>query len=264
MLTNPVGIGTAIPRFSWQLQSEERGVMQTNYQMMVASSLEKLSKNEGDLWNSGKVHSDKSILLSYAGKPLNSRQTCFWKVKVWTNIGETDWSTPSSFTIGLLNASDWMSKWIGLDKSFPWDSVSKFARLSARYFRKEFKYSQKIKRATVYVAGLGLYELYINGERIGQQVLSPSPTDYSKTILYNTFDVTSNIRQGTNVIGTVLGNGRFFTMRQHYKPQKWHNFGFPQMICQLEIEYADGKKQIVISDASWRGIRCYERTHGME
>src|SRR5580765_7865032 len=104
MLTNPLGIGTANPRFSWQLQSEERAVMQTNYQVLVASSLEKLSKNEGDLWSSGKVHSDKSILLSYSGKPLSSRQTCFWKVKVWTNKGETDWSTPASFTIGLLNA----------------------------------------------------------------------------------------------------------------------------------------------------------------
>ena len=252
MLSNPIGIDSKHPRFSWQLQSGERGVMQVSYQILVASSQEKLAKNQGDVWNSGKVPSDKSILVSYKGKSLTSKQTCFWKVKVWTNHGETDWSNVASFSIGLLQPTDWSAKWIGLDKAFPWDSVTKFARLSARFFRKEFQATSKVKRATVYVSGLGLYELYINGEKIGQQVLSPSPTDYSKTILYNTFDVTSNLKQGKNTIGTVLGNGRFFTMRQHYKPQKWHNFGFPQMLCQLEIEFADGRTQIVATDDTWK------------
>jgi alpha-L-rhamnosidase len=252
MLTNPQGIDVAKPRFSWQIATGQRGVKQISYQILVASSLDKLSSNEGDLWNSGIINSDQSVLVEYAGKPLTSRQQCFWKVKISTNKTEEDWTQAASFSMGLLKSSDWKAKWIGLDRAFPWDSVSKFARLSARYFRKEINASKKISKATVYVSGLGLYELYINGQKIGDQVLSPVPTDYSKTIMYNSFDVTQNLKQGKNAIATVLGNGRFFTMRQNYKPQKWHNFGFPKMILQLEIQYADGTKQIIGSDATWK------------
>ena len=251
-LVNPKGIDATAPRFNWQISSLARGVKQTAYQIIVASSLDKLSREEGDLWNSGKVSSDQSILVAYAGRPLQSRQQCFWKVKTWTNVGEAEWSAPASFTMGLLQASDWKAKWIGLDRGFPWDSVSKFARLSARYLRKEINASKDIRNATVCVSGLGLYELYINGEKIGDQVLAPGPTDYSKTIFYNTFDVTKQLKDGKNALGVVLGNGRFFTMRQNYKPQKWHDFGFPRLLLQLEIEYNDGTKQIVASDESWK------------
>ena len=252
MLVNPTGIDATEPRLSWQLNSDKRGTNQVAYQIIVASSAEKLAMNEGDLWNSGKVNSAQSILVSYSGKPLVSRQECFWKVKVWTNNGEESWSEPAHFTIGLLELADWRAQWIGLDKSFPWDSVSKFSRLSARYFRKEITAPQPIKKATIYIAGLGLYELYINGTKVGDQVLAPSPTDYSKTVIYNTFDVTGNFQQGKNAIATILGNGRFFTMRQNYKPQKWHTFGFPKLLLQCEIEYTDGTKQLVVSDASWK------------
>lgn len=252
MLTNPRGIDVTKPRFSWQIITDQRGVKQTAYQIIVSSSAGKLAKGEGDVWNSGKINSDRSILVQYNGSALKSRQQCFWKVKLWTNKGEEDWTQPAFFTMGLLNASDWKARWIGFDKAFPWDSVSKFARLSARYFRKEIAASKKIRRATIYVSGLGLYELYINGQKIGDQVLAPVPTDYSKTIMYNSFDVTENIKQGRNAIATVLGNGRFFTMRQNYKPQKWHNFGFPKMLLQLELEYQDGTKEIIGSDATWK------------
>ena len=251
MLVNPLGIDRARPRLSWQLNSDIRGTKQTAYEVIVASSREKLDRNEGDLWTSGKVNGDQSILIEYAGKPLASRQECFWKVKIWTNNLEENWSEAAQFTIGLLKPDDWKAKWIGLDKAFPWDSVTKFSRLSARYFRKEFS-SSHIKKATVYISGLGLYDLYINGQKIGDQVLSPSPTDYSKTIIYNTYDVTHQLQEGKNVIGTILGNGRFFTMRQNYKPQKWHTFGFPKMILQLEIVYTNGSKQTIVSDASWK------------
>ena len=251
-LVNPIGIDIIKPRLSWQLHAETRGTKQVSYQIIVASTAEKLAKNEGDLWNSGKTNAEQSILIVYAGKPLASRQECFWKVKVWTNHGEGDWSKPASFSMGLLKSADWKAQWIGMDKSFPWDSVSKFSRLSARYFRKEINAPDQIKKATVYIAGLGLYELYINGKKIGDQVLAPSPTDYSKTVLYNSFDITQHLQQGKNVIATVLGNGRFFTMRQNYKPQKWHTFGFPKMLLQCEIEYADGIKQIIASDGTWK------------
>ncbi len=252
MLTNPIGIDVTTPRFSWQANTEQRGMKQLAYQIIVASSQTLLDKGEGDLWNSGKISSDKSHLVSYAGKILQSRQRCFWKVKVWANNGEEKWSDVARFSVGLLNSKDWKAAWIGLDRAFLWDSVTQFARLSARYFRKEIDAAKQIKKATVYTSGLGLYELYINGQKIGDQVLAPAPTDYSKTVLYNTFDVSSQIKQGRNAIATVLGNGRFFAMRQNYKPQKWHTFGFPKMLLQLEIEFTDGTKQIVGSDASWK------------
>jgi alpha-L-rhamnosidase len=252
MLTNPVGIDVTKPRFSWQASTEERGMKQVAYQIIVASSKTLLDKGVGDLWNSGKIPSDQSHLLAYAGKPLKSRQQTFWKVKVWANNGEERWSDVASFSLGLLQPNDWKAQWIGLDRAFPWDSVSMFARLSARYFRKELTAPKPIKNATLYISGLGLYEVYLNGQKIGDQVLAPAPTDYSKTVLYNTFDVTDQVKQGKNAIATVLGNGRFFAMRQNYKPHKWHTFGFPKMLLQLEIEFADGSKQIIGSDATWK------------
>ncbi|HUC82201.1 MAG TPA: family 78 glycoside hydrolase catalytic domain, partial [Flavisolibacter sp.] len=252
MLTNPIGIDVTAPRFSWQSHTEEKGMKQRAYQILVASSKALLDRGEGDLWNSGKIASGQSHLVTYAGKALKSRQQGFWKVKVWAANGEEQWSDVAMFSIGLLNAADWKAKWIGQDRAFPWDSVSKFARLSARYFRKEIAAPKQIKQATVYISGLGLYELYINGQKIGDQVLAPAPTDYSKTVLYNTFDVTKHLRQGKNAIATVLGNGRFFAMRQNFKPQKWHTFGFPKMLLQLEIEYTDGTKQTVGTDATWK------------
>jgi alpha-L-rhamnosidase len=252
MLTNPAGIDVRQPRLSWEIESRERNVEQTAYQILVASTEAKLKAGEGDLWNTGKVASNQSIQIEYKGKPLTSRTTCYWKVKVWTNKGEGSWSEPAKWSVGLLNASDWSAKWIGMDSAFVWDSVTKFARLSARYLRKEFNASSEVKKATVYIAGLGLYELYINGQRIGNDVLAPAPTDYSKSVLYNTYDVTSQVKKGNNAIGTILGNGRFFTMRQNYKPHKWHTFGYPKMLLQLEIEYANGKKSTITSDEGWK------------
>jgi len=252
MLVNPHGIGTTKPRLSWQITSNERNTEQTAYQIIVASTPEKLNAGQGDLWDSHKVLSNASIMVNYAGKPLMSRTACYWKVKVWTNKGESTWSTPAFWSEGLLNTTDWKAKWIGYENGFPWDSVSKFSRLSARYFRKGFNADKQIKKATVYIVGLGHYELFINGKTIGDQVLAEAPTDYTESVLYNTFDVTNEVKQGTNVIGTVLGNGRFFTMRPKYKPKKIKEFGFPKLLLQLELTYTDGTKQTIISDNTWK------------
>lgn len=253
MLVNPLGIDVKQPRLNWEITSIKRNTLQTAYQIIVASSANKLNKNIGDLWDSKKVSSIESIQNKYLGKTLNSRQGCFWKVKVWTNNGESNWSEPAFWTMGLLQPADWKAKWIGFDKAFPWDSVTQFSRLSARYFRKEFQSNSTIKKATVYMVGLGLYELYLNGQKVGDQVLTPAPTDYRKSVLTNTYDVTNQIKNGANAIATVLGNGRFFTMRQNYKPKKINTFGYPKMFLQLEIEYADGTKKIISTDQTWKG-----------
>lgn len=247
----PLGIDVRQPRLSWMLESSEKNVMQTAYHILVASTPEKLANGEGDLWDSGKVRSGASHMVLYRGKPLKSNVRCYWKVKSYTTAGETAWSEPSLWSMGLLSENNWKGQWIGMDKAAEWDSETQWSRLSARYLRKEFEVKKQVKQATVHVSGLGLYELYINGKRIGNQVLAPAPTDYRKTVLYNTFDVTEVIA-GRNAIGVTLGNGRFYTMRQNYKPYKIPNFGYPKMRLDLIIEYTDGTREVVASDNSWK------------
>lgn len=247
-LDNPLGIETVNPRLSWKINSTERNVAQVSYQILVASSPEKLKKNEGDLWDSGVVDTDETLNIVYKGKKLQSRDKCFWKVKVSTSNGETAWSKPATWTIGLLDISDWQAKWTGLEKEFEGDvTEGGHKRLSARYFRKEFAAENKIQQAVLYISGLGLYEAYINGKRIGTQVLAPTVTDYTKSVKYNTFDVTKEIKSGKNAIGITLGNGRYFSMTQGMR-----SFGKPRMLLQLELTYTDGTRQTLISDDSWK------------
>ncbi|MDR3245880.1 MAG: glycoside hydrolase family 78 protein [Prevotellaceae bacterium] len=248
-LVNTASIDLQKPRLSWEILSPGRDIRQKSYHILVASSLENLNNDEGDLWNSGNVKSDNSIFVPYEGAKLDSRTKCYWKIKVKTNRGESEWSKPASWAVGLTNPADWKAKWTGLDKSYDKDVTSEYkTRLSARYFRKEFSLSKKIKSATLYISGLGSYEAYINAKHIGEQVLSPTPTDYSKVVKYNSFDVTSQLNDGNNAIGVVLGNGRFYTMRN----RQVRNFGFPRMILQLEVNYTDGSSQTIISDDSWK------------
>ena len=252
MMTNPLGLSTSSPRFSWQIDDSRRGVIQTAYRILVASTVDKLNNNEGNLWDSGKTDSDLSVLINYSGNRLESKTSAFWKVKVWTNKGESEWSDPAHFSIGFLYKKDWRGRWIGMDRSFEWDSETMHSRLSARYFRTQFRSDKEVKRAIANIIGLGLYELYINGTKIGNQVLAPVPTDYTKSVVYNTFDVTDKISKGDNAVGVVLGNGRFYTMRQNYKPYKIKNFGYPKLIFQLEVEYKDGTHQTIVSNDSWK------------
>jgi alpha-L-rhamnosidase len=251
-LSQPVGIDAETPRLSWRLESNQQDVMQTAYHILVASSPELLAKNEGDLWDSGKVNSDASHLVPYAGKPMQSNLRCYWKVKSYTTKGETPWSEPSRWTMGLLGETHWKGQWIGMDAPAPWDSDTQWSRLSARYLRTEFRVTKAIKQATVHISGLGLYELFINGNRVGDQVLAPAPTDYRKTVLYNSFDVTSSLLAGGNAIGVTLGNGRFYTMRQHYKPYKIPTFGYPKMRLNLIIEYVDGTTETIAGNTNWK------------
>lgn len=252
-MTNPLGIDVETPRFSWKLEATtEQNVMQKSYQILVASTAENLAKENGDVWNSGKVLSEESLWIPFAGKALESNAPYFWKVKVWTNKGDSKWSSTAKWSMGLLSENDWKAQWIGLEKAMPWDDESYYSRLSARYLRKEFPATKAVKRATVHISGLGLYELFLNGNRVGDQVLAPAPTDYRKTVLYNTYDVTSLIHQGDNAVGVTLGNGRFYTMRQHYKPYKIPNFGYPKLRLVLIMEYADGTVETIGSKPDWK------------
>jgi alpha-L-rhamnosidase len=253
MLNNPEGIDVLKPRLSWQIKSDVNAVKQTAYQILVASTLENLNGNKADLWDSGKVESNESVNIIYNGKKLKDRDNAFWKVIVFTNKGEIKSTENAHFSIGILTYADWKStRWIGYEKLSKDDSVSQYSRLSARYLRKEIDVKKQVKSAKVYLMGMGLYELYINGNKIGDQVLAPVPTDYTKNVKYNVFDVTSQLKEGKNMLGTILGNGRFFAMRQDYKPYKIKSFGFPKMAMQLFVEYTDGTKDIIRTDDTWK------------
>lgn len=251
LLRNPQGIDIRRPRLGWRIVSDKQNVMQTAYRILVASTPEKLQKDEGDCWNSGKIATDASQWITYAGKPLQQSQPYYWKVKVYTTQGESEWSAPAYWSMGMFTETDWKGQWIGLERAAPGDEESKWSRLSARYLRKEFTLKKPLKRATLYIAGLGLHEVYLNGKKAGDRVLAPAPTDYRKTILYNTYDVTT-LLQPENAIGVTLGNGRFYTMRQHYKPYKITNFGYPKMRLNLLLEYTDGNRETISSDTSWK------------
>ena len=247
-LDKPLGIDTAEPRFSWQITSNKPNVRQTAYHIIV-------SDDKGEIWNTGKVESDQQLWIHYTGKQLQSNTACTWKVKVWTTQGESDWSSDECFSIGLLHEGKWSGYWIGLEQLMPGEERGMHTRMAARYLRKEFSLKDKaIKRATAYVAGIGLHEFYVNGQRIGDGVLQPVPSDYRKTIYYNTYDITSYILHHTSDIclGIALGNGRYFPMQQH-KAYKIHTFGYPKCRINVIIEYADGTTQrLQTDDKGWK------------
>lgn len=247
MRENPEGIAAASPRFSWKLVSELPGLVQTAYQIDVAASEKDLNKADALLWTSGKVDSDQSLLVKYAGKPLASGQKYYWRLKVWTNTGDESssavqyWSTP-------LAASDWKAKWIGLGDTAELVVKENRTILPARYLRKEFENASAPKRAVLYVSGVGSSVCYINGKQVGDDVFGPLPTWYDASVPFLTYDVTPLVRKGANALGVVLGNGRFLTMRE----KGMLGFGLPRLIAQLHIEYADGKQEIITTDDSWK------------
>ena len=250
---NPIGIDNQTPRFSWQIESNIRGTAQTSFHILVASAPELLQKDAADLWDSGEIPSGETIYIQYAGKPLTSGQQCFWKVKIRdTNGKESAWSEPASWTMGLLKPEDWKARWIGLNRTAGNDdTLSEKTRLSARMLRKDFQIQKNVKKATAYVCGLGLFELYINGNKISDQVLVPALSEYNKRAYYLTYDVTGQLNQGSNAMGVILGNGRYFALRK-MTPAPTTNYGFPKLILQLDLEYADGTNQTIASDETWK------------
>lgn len=249
-LVNPMSIDTSTPRLGWRIETNTNDVKQTCYHLIVSSTPEKAQALDGDLWESI-VDTDQSQWISYQGKPLRSNTRCYWRVKVSTNKGDSDWSDVAMWNVGLLYEADWQGRWIGLDRKMSWDEETEHSRLSARYLRKEFDLDKQVAKATLYICGLGMYEAFINGKRIGDQVLAPAPTDYRRTVLYNAFDVTQLLDKN-NAIGVILGNGRYYTMQQDKKPYKITRFGYPTLRLNLIVEFTDGSKKTISSDEKWK------------
>jgi len=251
-LKNPQGLDVAVPRLSWQLTSNERGTMQSAYQVLVASTPELLKKDLGDLWDSGQISSDQSVQVEYGGKRLGSGTACHWKVRVWTGPkAVTKWSPMAQWTMGLLDTNDWKGQWIG--NAVPADNLQQKTPLPAPLLRKTFEVSKPIRRATAYICGLGYYEMQLNGAKVGDRVLDPMITQYDKRVAYVTHDVTKQLVRGKNAIGLELGNSWYnatFGEAWNFDKAPWR--AQPQMLLQLNIDYADGSTQQVVSDGAWK------------
>ena len=246
---NPVGIDTAQPRFSWIPQSGKRGQLQTAYQVLVASSPDKLAADTGDKWDSGKVKSDQTVNVPYAGESLGSAERCWWKVRVWDAEDRGGaWSEAATFEMGLLNEGDWQGKWIAADVG-----------ISSPLFRRELTLAGPVRRARAYICGLGYYELYVNGASVGDHVMDPAPTwydnilpvDVRSRVLYVTCDVTELLRQGPNAVGVMLGHGWYSS--DDGKPAGRKPFADrPILLLQMNVELADGRTVSLSTDDAWK------------
>lgn len=247
-LRNPLGVETPEPRLSWTLTSQKRGQRQTAYQVVVASKKELLANDIGDMWDSGIVETDRSTCVVYGGRELKSRQRCYWKVRVWDMDGNpTPWSEVAYWEMGLLDQSDWHGQWIGAPVHNNADPSP------APLFRRKITLEKEVVSARAYICGVGYYELYINGRKIGDEVLTPAFTRYDKTVLYNTYDVTDAFRQGENAIGVILGNGWYncFTKEVwNFEQAPWRDK--PKFMLQIIVQYTDGSELLVVSDHRWR------------
>jgi alpha-L-rhamnosidase len=279
-LTDPECIDAKNPRLSW-INSDPgyiRNQKQTAWQIRVASTRSGLLLDKADLWNSGKVNSEESVNIIYKGKALTSAQDCWWQVRVWDKDGSVStWSEPAFWSMGLLNPEDWKAKWIGA----PWQGEETLPKPSnpgailpeklpppSPMFRKDFKIEKKVTRAVAYVTGLGYFELYLNGKKVGNDVLVPNQTNYTKRpglnkenipvednfkeykVLYLSYDIGKQLNIGTNVAGAILGNG-------FYNPAKYwtSGYGTPRLLLQINLTYEDGSREIIASDQTWKASK---------
>ncbi|AQS56109.1 hypothetical protein B0W44_10355 [Novibacillus thermophilus] len=248
---NPLGIDVTKPRLSWKLQADERGQTQTAYQIQVASSESELLNDNPDMWDTGKVESDQSVNVAYEGEPLESGKRYYWRVKVWDKHGSSsEWSDPAWWEMGLLEESDWQAEWIGKGEAPDESEDNASSSSSEPLFRKDFTIDKPIKRARLYSTALGVYEPYINGERVGEDIFAPGWTDYHQRIQYQTYDVTELLQTGENAIGAMLGDGWY---AGHVGLAGRHVYGEkPHLLMQLEIDYEDGTSETVATDGSWK------------
>ncbi|MDX1416938.1 MAG: family 78 glycoside hydrolase catalytic domain, partial [Candidatus Promineifilaceae bacterium] len=246
--SNPLGIGVSQPRLGWQMQCERRGAYQSAYRIWAAESAEGLASGQEILWDSGNVESDQSTQVVYTGPKLNSGQRIYWKVLVTDELGEQAESAPAWWEMGLLDRIDWQADWITPD----WDDDNSRPEPSP-IMRRNFKVESGLARARIYVTSLGLYELRLNGQRVGNGVLTPGWTSYDHRLQYQTYDVTGQMLEGNNTLGAILGDGWYrgylgFTGERNLYGDRL------ALLLQLHLNYTDGRTEIVGSDGEWQAI----------
>lgn len=254
---DPFGIDNKNPMLSWQVKSNERGQIQTAYQIIVADNINSIKKNSGNIWKSRKIKTKQSENILFDGATLKSGRDYYWKVRLWDkNHNKSEWSEAAKWEMALLENSDWEGFWISDGKTIPENSEDFYKEDPAPLYRKEIHLKKQVRKARLYISGLGYYEAEINGERVGNNVLDPAWTNYSKRVFYSAYDVTSLLNEGQNCIGVGLGNGWYNPL-----PMKmWGNnnlrtslpVGRPCFVAQINIKYEDGSKASFFTDDSWK------------
>ncbi|MDD4922076.1 MAG: glycoside hydrolase family 78 protein [Bacteroidales bacterium] len=240
--TNPIGIDIVKPRFSWQISTTESNVKQKAYEIRVAGTPENLGK-KSSLWNSGKIEADQSLNVEYQGTPLKSMQRAYWQVRIWDgNNKATDWSKPAYWETGILDSATWTAKWITMPNG------NKLGQ--CYYFRNEFLASKKISKARVYVTSLGLYQLYLNGKKVSDDLFTPGWTSYNKRLQYQTYDVTGML-QKVNTIGAIIGEGWYGGRLGWVNKRNIYGKKLA-LLVQMKIDYTDGTSQTIVSDKNWK------------
>lgn len=272
-LVNPQAVDVSSPRLEWVdalVDADARGVTRTAYQIEAASSRQALLQGKADLWDSGKVEDSQSLRIAYGGLPLEAGKECWWRVKVWDqNNQASDWSEPAVWVAGLPE-KEWKAQWIGV----PWQGETALDEMEdktpppAPLLRKTFQVEKGLKSARIWISGLGYYELRLNGQKVGDEVLVPNQTNYDRRnglmerpipvpdhftgykVMYLSYDVTQSLAQGENALGVILGNG-FYNAEQNWVK----GYGSPRLLLQMQLEYEDGRKETIVSDPSWKVSR---------
>ncbi len=244
---NPLGLGARAPRLGWWIHGDGRGIAQAEYQVQVARSADDLARGKRLIWDSTRVKSSESTLRPYEGPAVEPRQRYYWRVRVWDTKGRASgWSAPAWWEMGLLAPADWTAQWIEVD---PPDDPS--MPQPSPMFRRAFALKRAVRSARVYVTSRGLYELSINGKRVGEDVLTPGWTSYATRLQYQTYDVTSLLRRGDNVLGALLGSG-WYRGQIGFQKHRNHYGDRLALLAQLEVTYADGTRETIGSDAQWK------------
>ena len=267
---NPQAIEDKKTLFSWIVNAKGFSKSQTAYHVLVASSLEKLNEKDADVWASGKIKSDKSTFVKYNGDLLEPLKSYYWKVKIWDEKGEmSPWSSIQNFQMGLMNESNWgASKWITLNKDtrtsehrFRDYKTGKMEKpqlvdgFASSYFRKEINIDKEIEKAEAYICGLGYYEMFINGKKVGDHVLDPAPSNYDKQAYYVHYDITKDIKLGENAFGINLGNGFYgqnISWKRDPESERDMAYGTPTVKLLVKLKYTDGTTSQFYTDKTWK------------
>lgn len=244
-LNDPVGLDTPQPRLRWKMQDDRKGAVQQAYRIWVGTNKSEVEQGKGNFWETGRVEGDEQLIV-YSGRPLQPFTRYFWRVQLWDKNDKAGApSETASFETGMMDISNWEGDWI---------TDTRDVNLKpAPYFRKAFTAEKSIAKAQAYVAVAGLYELYINGERAGDQQLDPMYTRFDRRNLYVTYDLTGQLHSGENAIGLILGNGWY----NHQSTAVWffHEAPWrarPKFCLDLRITYTDGSTEVIRTDPSWK------------
>jgi alpha-L-rhamnosidase len=256
-LENPLSIDIPNPGFSWQLTATARNQYQSAYELIVSDNLKDIQQGRGNMWSPGKIISNQSLQIVYQGKSLHSFTKYYWRIRSYNQNGDpSSWSEINWFETTMLDKSDWKAQWIGDDSRRPEKDEDYYKQDRMPIFRKEFSVSKKISSARLYVSGVGYYEAYLNGKKIGDHVLDPGFTTYKKEVLYAVYDIGSMIKKGSNVTAIMLGNGWYnplpFKLFGRWDLRDYQQTGRPCVKAELHVWYNDGSTEIISTDASWQ------------